>query len=141
MGWSYLFIVLTVLFWGVAPLFDKFALKSADPLTGLVVRSIAVLVAIIVAFNFFAKGTFSSALRLPLKTIILFSLSGIFAGFLGMLTYYSAVKKLPISVVVPLCSTYPLIAALLGMILLKEGFSLPKLIGVIFIVIGVWLVK
>lgn len=137
---SYTFIFLTVLLWGTAPIFDKIALREGQPLIGLIIRSLTVIPFIIIS-GFFVKGVYSSAFKLPAKTILLFSLSGISAGVLGMLTYYSALKRLPSSVVVPLCSTYPLIAAFLGMVVLKEGFSFSKLAGVILIVIGIWLVK
>ncbi len=137
---SYTFILLTVLLWGTAPVFDKIALKEGSPLIGLIIRSLTVIPFIIIS-GFFVKGIYSGAFKLSAKTIILFSLSGVSAGVLGMLTYYSALKRLPSSVVVPLCSTYPLIAAFLGMAILKEGFSFVKLLGVVFIVIGIWLVK
>ena len=137
---SYVLIFLTVLFWGGTAIIDKIALREATPFAGLLIRSIAVLFSLIV-FNLFARDLFVAAFKLPLKTIVLFCLSGIFAGLLGMLTYYSALKNLPSSIVVPLCSTYPLVAAVLGMLVLKEGFSLPKLFGVVLIVIGIWFVK
>ncbi len=137
---AYLFIVLTVLFWGTAPLFDKLALKEAPPLSGLIIRSIAVFSSLII-LSFFMKKDFFGSFKLSYKVILLFSLSGIFAGLLGMLTYYSALKSLPSSVVVPLCSVYPLVTAILGMLLLAEGFSWLRLLGVILIIIGIWLVK
>ncbi|MFC1515003.1 EamA family transporter [Candidatus Omnitrophota bacterium] len=136
----YLFILLTVLFWGGAAIIDKIALKEGAPLSGLLIRSITVLSTLII-INLFARDVFSQAFKLPPKTIILFALSGLGAGLFGMFTYYSAMKHLPSSVVVPLCSTYPLVTALLGMLVLKEGFSLHKLIGVILIVVGIWFVK
>ena len=140
MLWTYTLIFLTVLFWGGTAIIDKIALREATPLAGLVIRSIAVVLSLII-FSFFARGLFSEAFKLSPKTVVLFCLSGIFAGLLGMLTYYSALKDMPSSIVVPLCSTYPLVTAILGMLVLKEGFSLPKLFGVALIVIGIWFVK
>lgn len=142
MSWSYIFIILTLLFWGVTPSLDKVALtgKGASPLSGLVVRSTAIMFAILI-FSLFRRDMLSNAFSLPLKNIVFFALSGICAGLFGVLTYYTALKQLPSSVVVPLCSIYPLIAAILGVLILKENFNLYKFVGVIFIVIGVWLVK
>lgn len=138
--WPYFFIALTVLFWGTASIFDKIALKEANPMAGIVIRSIMVF-ASLVLLNFFIKDLFAVSFKLSSKTILFFCLSGLFAGLLGMFTYYTALRSLPVSVVVPLCSVYPLIAALLGMLILHEGFNLAKLAGVIFIILGVWLVK
>lgn len=140
MNWSYIFIILTIFFWGSAAVCDKVALREAHPLSGLAIRSTAVIIAILLS-GVFIRKMFTVPTKLPSRSILLFILSGLFAGFFGMLTYYSALKKLPTSVVVPLCSVYPLIAALLGTIILKEEFSLIKLLGVILIILGVWLVK
>lgn len=138
--WAYLFIVLTVLFWGIAPIFDKIALEEASPLSGLIIRSTAVFLSLLI-FGLFMRDTLLGSFKLSSKALLLFVLSGLFAGLLGMLTYYSALKSLPSSIVVPLCSVYPLISALLGMLLLAEGFSWLRLLGVVLIILGVWLVK
>ena len=140
MNWSYVLIILTVLFWGLAPIFDKIALKDAHPLSGLLVRSVAVL-AILLLSSVFINNSFTNLIKIPPKSILFFVLSGIFAGFLGMVTYYSALKSLPSSVAVPLCSIYPLVTAMLGMFILAEGFSLLRLLGVVLIVLGIWFIR
>lgn len=138
---GYLYIALTVLFWGIAAILDKTALRSVNPYPGLVVRSTAVFTILLITTLFFFRSTFSLAMKLPTKVIVYLALSGVFAGVLGVLTYFFALKQFPASKVVPLCSIYPLVAALGGMLFLKEEFSILRLVGVIVIIIGVWLVK
>ena len=136
----YIYVIFTVLLWGVAPIMDKLALKSTDLFWGMWARSTTIFIFMSVIFilgrrynilfhNFSPKGLF------------LFSLSGIVAGLLGMFSYYSALKVLPSSKVVPLCSTYPLVAALLSVLILKEELTLLRFLGIILIILGIWLVK
>ena len=136
---GYLFIFLTVVFWGVTALIDKVALKHAVPLQGLFIRSCAVFVVIVTSF--FVTGLYKGVQLLPRRTIFLFLLSGLLAGGLGMFTYYGALKRLPSSLVVPLCATYPLLTAVLAVVFLKEELSLLRFLGIIFIIVGIWMVK
>jgi len=137
---AYLFIVMTVLFWGLAPIFDKFALKEASSFGGLLIRTLAVVLGLILVLPFF-KYKYPSSLKLNPSSVLFFILSGLCAGLLGMFTYYAALKRLPASVVVPLCSVYPLVSALLATVVLKEEFSILRVTGVVLIILGVWLVK
>lgn len=56
---------------------------------------------------------------------------------LGLLLYYLALEIGPVSIVVPLTATYPVIAVLLGYSLLNEKPSLAQWIGVVLITAGV----
>jgi len=134
---AYFFIFLTVVLWGLAPILDKFALKEASPFSGLIIRTLAVAGGLL----FLCPVFFKYKIKITASSIFFFALSGLCAGLLGMITYYSALKRLPASVVVPLCSTYPLISAILGILILKEEFTLLRFIGILLIISGVWLVK
>ncbi|MFC2061361.1 EamA family transporter [Elusimicrobiota bacterium] len=52
-----------------------------------------------------------------------------------------ALKDAPASKAVPISATYPLIAAVLGVIILKENVTLIRLLGTVLIISGVCLVK
>ncbi len=132
-------MLLTVIFWGVAPILEKSGLGSVDEFTALFIRSTAIFIILLIFFS--ASGRLSSLSKVSLKTIVLFSLSGICAGLLGMWTYFKVLKDNPSSRIVPLVATYPLITALLGVFILKEGFSWSKTIGTLLIVGGILLVK
>ncbi len=136
---GYIYIILTVLLWGLAPILDKVALKGANPLAGIFVRTIVVFVLVGASFPWLYKEKLLTVLSL--RNIAFFVLSGICAGFLGMITYYSALKVLPSSKVVPLCSTYPLVSAVLAVMFLGESLNWVKFLGIIMIVGGIFLVK
>ena len=137
--YAFLLLVLTAFFWGAPPVFEKVALKTTDPVVGLTIRSIFVSCILLVFVTF--AGKWADILKTPLKDKLFFSLSGLSAGLLGMLCYYLALRVAPISRAVPVAASYPLVAALLGIVFLGESVTLQKIAGTLLIIFGVWLIK
>lgn len=135
----FLLLIVTAILWGITPVVEKVALKSTDPLTGLVIRSIFVAFVLLIICS--VTGKWSQVMNTSARDKIFFCLSGLMAGLLGMLTYYFALKISPASKAVPIAATYPLVAAILGVIFLGENVTLLRIIGTVFIIAGVWLVK
>ncbi len=127
--------LLTIFFWGISPIIEKLGLKEVDPLLALFVRTLASLVAIFLVLLVISPDLSS----LNLKNVGILSLSGIIGGFLGMFTYFSLLKSKNASQVVPLTSTYPLVATLLAVLILKEKLTLLKLLGTLLVVAGIYL--
>jgi transporter family protein len=134
-----LFLFLTTLFWGIAAIFDKLALGKTTPLSGLMVRQF-ILTGILLAVGV-GSGRLGSMGGMDLRTMVLFGLSGICGGAVGLWTYYHALKLGGASLVVPITATYPLITVLLGWLILQEGITVSRILGTALIVVGVWLVK
>jgi transporter family protein len=134
-----LLLIITVLLWGTSPILEKVGLGKIDPLSAVTIRSLAVAVMLIVFV--LATGRSKEILEADAKTIAIFTLSGLMAGLLGMWTYFGALKLWPASKVVPIAATYPLVTALLSVIILREGVTIFRLLGIILIIAGIWLVK
>lgn len=135
-------IGISVLGWGIAPVVDKLALKESDPLIGLTVRGIAVLFTLLAAVIINGKThALVSLVQNDMRATLLFVLSGLLAGVIAMLTYYGALQLAPTTRVVPITSIYPLVTALLGILLLKEHMSIAQIAGVLLIVAGVYMVQ
>jgi transporter family protein len=139
MGQAWIFLLITIICWGITPILEKFGLKNLDAFSGLFIRSAAVFFILLIAF--IGSGKISSLSKVPLKTIIIFSITGILAGLVGMWTYFKVLKINPSSKIVPLAATYPLVTAILGVYILKEEFSWPRIVGTVLIVAGIFLVK
>jgi transporter family protein len=76
-----------------------------------------------------------------LKDVTFVILGGLIAGFLVQWTYYVALKQGSASSVAPVASVYPLVAFILSVIFLQEVLSWQKILGVVFVVTGVILIK
>jgi transporter family protein len=75
------------------------------------------------------------------KSFLIFGTSGVMAGLLGMWTYYIVLKMEPTSKIVPIAACYPLVTALLSILILNEGVTIQRVMGTALIVAGIWLVK
>jgi len=136
---AYLYLLASLLLWGSAPLVEKLALGEADPVTGLFVRTVAGGIAI--SATVALTGGLKAVTSVSLKGLGLWATSGILASYLGMLAYFEALKRLPVGKAVPISSCYPLVTALLAIVLLGEALSWKRIAGTALIVFGVWLVS
>lgn len=134
-----LLLIVTTLLWGSTPIIEKIGLAKVDPLIGVTIRSIIVTITLLMVTFLVGKG--KELTQLDGKSILIFGASGLMAGLLGMWTYYTALKMEPTSKIVPMAACYPLVTALLSVLILKEGLTLLRIIGTTLIVIGIWLVK
>jgi transporter family protein len=134
-----LLLIITAFLWGSTPVLEKIGLGKTDPLTGVTIRSIAVTIALLIYIAF--AGKIKQLIETDLKTIAIFSLTGLMAGLLGMLTYFFALKKGATSQIVPIAATYPLITAILSVLILGEHVTPLRLAGTVLIIVGIWFVQ
>ena len=134
-----LLLIITTLLWGMTPIMEKVGLTKVDPLIGVTIRSGIVTAGLFILTFLLGKG--KALMTVDGRSFLLFSASGLIAGLLGMWTYYSALKMEATSKIVPITAAYPLVTALLSVLILKEGVTLPRVIGTVLIVIGIWFVK
>jgi transporter family protein len=134
-----LLLIVTTLLWGATPIIEKVGLRKVDPLIGVTIRSAIVTAGLFIVTFLLGKG--KSLLEVDGKSLLLFGASGMMAGLLGMWTYYAALKMGATSKIVPIAASYPLVTALLSVLILREGVTLPRVFGTALIVIGIWFVK
>lgn len=134
MEWIY--IGLTIFFWGLAPVFDKIALKTVAPLIAIAVRMMWSAFAMIL-FVLFASKT-ETVINLPFKNISFLFVSAS-VSLLGYMFYFKALSKGNASKVVPAVATFPLVTAIIAFCIMGEPFSVQKLSAVILIVSGIFL--
>lgn len=135
----YFYLLLTVLFWGAAPIFDKIVLRSLSPVLATMMRSI--LLATMFTGFVFASGQTKGLLALNWRLLGLIAIAGLLGGGLGQVAYYIALKSERAALVVPLAAAYPVVTMLLGVSLLGEALSLIRAVGVLLVVAGVVLVR
>jgi transporter family protein len=136
---AFLWALLTACIWGVVPLMEKIGLGSISPTAGVMVRSLGIVAGFLIFSWFWSPWT---ALRsMSWQTIALLAGGGLLASFVGQMAFYHALKTGAISQVTPVAGAYPLVAAMLGWVVLREPLTWPRAIGVICVVIGVILLR
>jgi len=133
-----LLLILTAVLWGTTPVLEKIGLGKVDPITGVTIRSIAVTLALLAYVTL--TGKLKQVFMADIKAIAIFSVTGLMAGLFGMITYFIALKKGATSQIVPIAATYPLVTAVLSVLILGEHVTLMRLLGTIFIIIRIWFV-
>ncbi|MDI6732987.1 MAG: EamA family transporter [Planctomycetota bacterium] len=134
-----LLLILTAFLWGLTPVIEKKALQTASPFAGLVIRNFAVTLILVIVILLWGKTR--EILTMPSRTMFYFAASGVIAGLLAMITYFTALKLGATSKIVPISATYPLITAFICILFLGEQVTLLRILGTILIISGVYLVK
>lgn len=136
---SFYWAALAAFVWGIAPILEKSGLVKIAPMAGLFYRCLGVLLGFLILLLFIVKP--EEIRTADLRSASLLVLGGFLASFIAQIFFYNALKSGSVSTVVPLSGSYPLIAFMLGVLLLGESFNIPKLIGVVLIVAGIWFLK
>lgn len=136
---SIFLLLVTMALWGSTPLIEKIGLKEIDPLMGIFIRSL-VITAVLFVFYLFS-GRLNELTKISLKNFSLFAASGIMAGLIAMWTYYYLLKEGMTSKIVPIAASYPLITAILSVLVLGEQVTIQRIIGIVLTIIGIILVK
>jgi transporter family protein len=136
---SIFLLFVTMVLWGSTPLLEKLGLKDVDPLTGIFVRSLAITVVLFVIY--LITGRLHELTKISFKNFSLFAASGIMAGLVAMWTYFYLLKGGMTSKIVPIAASYPLITAVLSILILGEQVTPQRIIGIVLTIVGIILVK
>jgi transporter family protein len=136
---AFMWAILAACIWGVVPLLEKIGLSKVDALAGLFYRCIGVLIGWIILSTLILKP--NQIKSVDLRSALWLILGGFLASIVAQLAFYQGLKVGEISRVVPISGIYPLIAFILGVVILGEVFSWVKLSGIILIILGVWMLR
>ncbi|MGQ9526037.1 MAG: EamA family transporter [Armatimonadota bacterium] len=133
------FVFLTVVLWGIAPIFDKLGIARVRPEVATAIRSLTVFVGI--SCYLLAGGLFRQIASLDLSSLLCIAVGGVAAGLLAQVTYFYAMKAAEASRVVPMASSYPVVTLVLGILLLGEKLNVPKVLGTLMVVGGLYVIQ
>lgn len=137
---AFVFAILTALLWGVAPIFEKIGISGGiAPYLGVFIRSISV--AFIGFAGLLLMGRTAELSSVDLRSAAFLVVGGLFAGFFGEYTYYSALKTGDASLVVPVAAAYPIITLIISVLFFHEAFTLTRAAGILMVVGGVVLLR
>lgn len=120
--------------WGITPIFEKLSLVKASPLTVITLRFIFTTTCVIAAS--LVTGRYREIASVDGRTLLWIFLAGLLGGVVGLLIYFSVLKQDLTSRIVPIAATFPLFTALYAFIFLHETISIQRLVGIVFIVVG-----
>lgn len=136
---AFWFALLTALVWGIVPLLEKQGLAHCDPTIGVFARSAGVLIGALVLGLWWSP--WKALANLSAGSFALLALGGFLASVVGQMVFYHALKIGHVSQVTPVSGIYPLVAAILAWVFFREPITAARLMGVVFIVMGVLLLR
>lgn len=136
---SFYWAALAAFVWGIAPILEKTGLVRISPMAGLFYRCIGVLLGLLILTLFLVKP--EEIKSADMRSAFLLVSGGFLASFIAQIFFYNALKGGSVSTVVPLSGSYPMIAFILGVLMIGESFTIPKFIGVLLIIAGIWFLK
>jgi transporter family protein len=133
MSWD-VYAVLTIVLWGAVPLIDKVALRTVAADTGLCLRAFTAGIMLLIYAVW--KGKFAEIAQADTRAILCFVVSAVLASVVAQYTYFAALQRAEASRLVPFTASYPLVAAILAVLILHEPFTVTKFAGAALIVGG-----
>ncbi|HEY9071270.1 MAG TPA: EamA family transporter [Candidatus Ozemobacteraceae bacterium] len=135
-----LYVILTIIFWGIPPVLDKLAIIHVDTSVAVFVRTAFIAVLTVAVLT--ATGKWGLIAEITPRTALYLGVSGLLSGCLGVFTYLQAMKVVQdAGKVAVLTSTYPLVALLLTMLILHEKLTATKIAGSLLITVGIVLLN
>ena len=136
----YLWALLAAFCWGFVPIIEKLGLAKMPVWAGVFYRCLGVSLGLVFLTVLNYSEIKKAVLEVPSGWYYVM-IGGFLASVVGQILFYNALKTGEASKVVPVGAAYPLISFFLGIIIFKESFTLAKLAGLFFIVLGVILLK
>lgn len=128
------YAILTVTAWGLWSFLPKIATAYISPPSAMIYEVMAgSLMAIVVL-----KGV-KPKISIKQKGAMVAFINGII-GYVGVLFYIYAISRQDAILVAPLSATFPIMTLILGIIFLKERFSVLNYCGILLALIAVYLV-
>ncbi len=134
-----IYLLIAIISWGVGAIFDKLTLKYLDPISAFHGRAFIMTLLFIILISSRFSHTIN-AIKNNKISLIYLTLS-VIVTMTGVFTYLKAMNFSEASRIVPLSSTYPLVTFLVAVIFLGESFTIQKLIGTFFIILGVYFIS
>lgn len=134
---GFIYALLVMICWGLAPLFAKMGLAKLPPLTAVTFRNTFIAIMFLAAF--FMSSQIKGLMGSDIKGVFLILIEASLAGLIGQYFYYKAVKVWEASRVVPIVGAYPLVSFIVAVVFLSERITLTKSLGAILVVIGIGL--
>lgn len=138
-AYSLVFALIAMFFWGIAPLFAKFGLGNVEPVTAMSFRS--AIITVVLSLYLIFSGKMIGFESFTVKDLMFIFLDGIFGALLAQLAFYYALKFGEVNKVTAIAASFPLVTVLFSAILLHEKLKLLNVVGAIFIVAGVIMIK
>jgi transporter family protein len=138
---TFWFAIGAAVLWGTVPIIEKIGLsKGISPMYAVVLRTIGSAMAAFVLFLFLSKNKANFA-NFTWSAMALLMIGGLLANVVGQVLFYNALQGGDVSRILPITGAYPMIAFVLGILILGEAVTVQKIAGAALIMGGIIMLK
>ena len=137
---SFALALVAAFFWGSSSILEKWGLKNADPVAGVVARTLGILVGLII-FMIIAPEVPRRFIQMDGRSKLALMGGGMMASVVAQIFFYRALKFGDVGRVASVGGAWPVFAFLLSVVIFHEPLTRGKLIGVLFVTMGVILLR
>ncbi len=131
--------LVAMLAWGINSFILKRGVRNIHPLQAIVYRSlVATPILLLLSYVLFAKDSIFVYFKPDL--ILWFTLGSSFFIVIGDSLFFLALKKYPVTLILPIASIYPLITTIILISTKTETIHITTVVGTIVVILGVSLV-
>ncbi len=127
-------------FWGLSAIIEKWGLRHVDPAAGVVARTLGVLLGIMV-FMAVSPDLPRRFLEMDGRAKLALMGGGFLASVVAQMFFYRALKIGDVGRVAAVGGAWPVFAFALSILIYHESLTRGKLLGVLLVTVGVFLLK
>lgn len=137
---SFSLALVAAFFWGLSALLEKWGLRNADPIAGVVARTLGILLGIVL-FMIIAPDVPRRFVQMDGRSKLALMGGGLMASVVAQMFFYRALKDGEVGKVSSVGGAWPVFAFILSALIFHEPLTRGKLLGVFLVTMGVILLK
>ncbi len=137
---SFSLALVAAFFWGLSAVLEKWGLRNADPMAGVVARTLGIILGIII-FMIIAPEVPRRFIHMDGRSKLALMGGGLMASVVAQMFFYRALKYGDVGRVSSVGGAWPVFAFVLSVLIFHEPLTRGKLVGVFLVTMGVILLK
>ncbi len=137
---SFSLALVAAFFWGLSALLEKWGLRNADPMAGVVARTLGILLGIVI-FMVIAPEVPRRFIQMDGRSKLALMGGGLMASVVAQMFFYRALKYGEVGRVSSVGGAWPVFAFVLSVLIFHEPLTRGKLAGIFLVTMGVILLK
>ncbi|MBK8575729.1 MAG: DMT family transporter [Elusimicrobia bacterium] len=137
---SFSLALVAAFFWGMSALLEKWGLRNADPMAGVVARTLGILLGVVI-FMVLAPELPRRFIQMDGRSKLALMGGGMMASIVAQVFFYRALKDGDVGRVSAVGGAWPVFAFVLSVLIFHEPLTRGKVFGVVLVTMGVFLLK
>jgi transporter family protein len=137
---SFSLALVAAFFWGMSALLEKWGLRNADPTAGVLARTLGILLGVVI-FMMLVPELPRRFIQMDGRSKLALMGGGMMASIVAQVFFYRALKYGDVGRVSAVGGAWPVFAFVMSVLIFHEPLTRGKILGVVLVTMGVFLLK